>query len=441
MANLPSELWALTLNHVSHSDLKSCRLVNRQVLPIASIYLFSKVCLQATHDSFRRAACISESPALSPYMKRLVYQVDGLQNERYAFRPEELHHFRQWLKPCGHDLALEHGDASPNGGHAHLIRKQGSEGYELQRLLAGFSSLTDIELRCSSKPCVAKVMYGDFHWPEMQYDLYPLTGRLLLILLLLATAPQNSVTSLVCDHLDWKIFERISFMWIPVYPPLNQLRLLQLHFSIMDELLVHRSIEYPNAMVTFMDATCQLEALILDFDASKGANPTNGAEALGSAILDAVRWPRLKTLSLAGFTFRKNDIVEFLRGHPSLRNLRLSQICLLGGSVASMMLGVQRHTCLDNFSLHCVYDYRVLPGGDSLCNGTCITSAIAKNGTYHPRLPPAAHLVEGETGPDCAGYRAEEWFGGDGSWSTCVGTPLQEDLAFEEDHPSMVDGR
>jgi hypothetical protein len=435
MASLPSELWALILTHVPRSDLKSCRLVNQQVLQIASIYLFSKVCMDVTHESFRRAACISESPAFSPYVKRLVYQIDGLQNERYAFRPEWFPHFRRCLKPHVNHLVVDQKHPVSYGVLAgreivRLTRKQGSEGYELQRILAGFSSLTGIELRCSSKACGAKIMFDDHRWQWPAYDRHPLTGRLLLILLLLVTAPQNSVTSLVCEQLDWDIFERTSSTWIPVCPPLSQLRFLQLHFSMTDGFVNQRSIHNPSAMVTFLNETCQLEALILDFGAYDIFDIPAGAQALGSIILDAIRWPHLKTLSLTGFIFLENELLDFLRGHPSLRNLRISQICLHGGTAASMILGLQKQTRLDKLSFHGIYEDRAYEVDD---HGCCITSGNAKNLTHHPRIPPGAHMLGGETRLSCAGYRSEEWFGGDGSWSICKGTPLEEDLASKVD--------
>jgi hypothetical protein len=438
MVNLPSELWAMILDHIPRNDLKHCRLINRQVLQIGSIYLFSKVCIKVSGDSFRRAAWISESPDLTPYVKTLVYQLDGLQNERYAFRPEWPGHFQQWLKPYGHDPTVERNhsvsdDALADRETADLIRKQGGEGHELQQILAGFSSLCGIELRCSSEAGVPKINVGNYYWPGSRYDQHPLTGRFLLILLLLAKAPQNSVTSLVCEQLGWDIFERTSLMWIPVHPPLNQLRFLQLNFSTLDEFAISASIDDPKAMVTFLDATSQLEALILDFGAYDNFDLADGAEALGSAILDTVRWPGLKTLSLAGFIFCENELVKFLQGHSSLRNVRISQICLHGGTVASLVLGLQSHTSLDNLSFHGVYDDRVFEDDDSLCNGRCITSGIAKNGTHHPRLPPAAHLLGGENKLSCPGYWAEGWFGGDGSWSICDGTPLEDDFTAKDD--------
>jgi F-box domain len=438
MAGLPSELWALILDHVSRPDLKSCRLVNRQVLHLASICLFSKVCMKVTYASVRRAAGISENPAFSTYVRSFVYQLDGLHDERYAFRPERPGEYRRWEKTYGHNLAVEQiyspsEDARAQAEFIHLIGKQSNEAYELQRILAGFSNLAGIELRCTSKACVAMINSGGYHWQPSEYDLQPLTGRLLLILILLAKAPQNSVTSLVCEQLDWDIFERASLTWIPVYPILNQLRFLQLHFSMLDEFTIRRSVDKPNAMVRFLHATGQLETLLLDFGAYDNFDLADGAEALGNAILTAVRWPRLNTLSLAGFIFCENELLEFLRCHSTLRNLRISQICLHGGTVASMILGLQKHLRLDNLSFHGIYDDRIFEDEDSFWNGSCITSGNAKNGPHRPQLPSGAYLLGGENKLPCAGYRSEKWFGGDDSWSICDGMPLEQDLASGDD--------
>jgi hypothetical protein len=82
MASLPSELWTTIIEDLPRSDLKSCRLLNRQVCALASIPLFSILYITANdNDSLGKAVKISKCPKLNECVKTLVHRVDAWKDQ------------------------------------------------------------------------------------------------------------------------------------------------------------------------------------------------------------------------------------------------------------------------------------------------------------------------------------------------------------------------
>ena len=431
MVSLPSELWALVLDYVAHSDLKSCRLLNRQICSLASVSLFSKLCITPSHNSLDRAANIARSPTLSQHAKTLVYHIDALQNQPYQYQPHLLEHFRSWPNPQGSDLAREQKYSGWDeltadlGIPKEMIRDDG-EGYKLQRLLTTLPNLSGIQLRCTNKAYAPRSNFGGYVWRSCKVNLQPMTGRLILVLLLLMKTPRTSITSVVCEKLDWDFFYRISSTGLTAYPLLDRLRHLQLDFTMLNDSAVGASLSCPEYFEQFFKATSNLEVLILDFGAYDNYDIADGAEAIGNAILSSRKWSRLETFSLAGFIFGHDELLNFLDLHPTLRNLRLSHIFLYSGTVLSLILELQKNASLNNLSFHGVYDDRIFEDDRSEGSGSCIAPANVMHSLGQTDAPSSVSCSLDEEGPRCAGYRADEWFGGDGSWCTCDGTPADE---------------
>lgn len=437
MASLPTELWALILDYVDDSDLKSCRLLNRQVYPLASVLLFSKLCITPSHNSLDRAANIARSPPLSQYTETLVYRIDALQYQPYQCRPHLGEHFPSWLYPYYSDPDYEQNYsntdkflASPDTPK-EIIRDHG-ERYKLQRLLNILPNLRGIQLRCMNNAYVPRSNLEHYRWgcTSCTIDALPVTGRLILVLVLLAKNPQTSVTSIVCERLDWDFFYGILPVGVTVYPLLHRLRRLQLDLTMLvkdpeDDV----SAPCPDELEQFFKATTNLEMLILDFGAYDNWDFPDGAEAIGNAIISSRKWSQLKTLSLAGLIFGHDELLNFLDLHPTLRNLRLSQICLYSGNVLSLILGLQRNAFLNNLSFHGVYDDHIFEDDCSEGTGSCIAPANVIRRFGQPASSAISCSLD-EEGLKCSGYRADEWFGGDGSWCTCDGTPADESISL-----------
>jgi F-box domain len=434
MAGLPSELWTLILEHVARPDLKSCRLVNRRICNLASTPLFSKIYASPTYDGFSRAINISTCPSLSEYVRTLVYRVDHQQDQPYRFRPEHSEHLRQWLGPDDHGLIVEQQHPIVHGWNAdihrqQILRQQGAEGHELQRILTRLPNLTYIEIRCSNRRCAWNSNHPGF-LKELQYNSQPVTGRLLLILLILTRNSQSSIISLTCDYLDWSIFERVASLSVPVYPLLSSLRHLNLYFSLMyGSLLLTGLDQANNVLEQFFHATSHLETLILDSNIYDYYDLADGAVGLGNAILSSVQRLRLKTFSLAGFLLGENELLEFLRNQPNLRNLRLYYVGLCPGSTISLIHGLHEYVCLHNLCFHGVYDDRMLDDPCPAWEGSCIGSRGTADGFDNVALASTSPPQEEELEVRCAGYRSEKWFGGDDSWCECEGTPVDEHLS------------
>jgi hypothetical protein len=434
MAGLPSELWTLILEHVARPDLKSCRLVNRRICHLGSTPLFSIIYASPTYDGFSRAINISTCPSLSEYVKTLIYRVDHQQDQPYRFRPERLEHVREWLRPEDRDLAVEQQHPIVHGCNAdinsqQILKQQGAEGYELQRILTRLPNLTNIEIRCSSRTCAWTSNHAVF-LRELQYNSQPVTGSLLLILLILTKTSQSSIRSLTCECLDWDIFERVASMSVPVYPLLSSLRHLHLNFSLMYGSLLLKGLDRANnALEQFFHATSRLETLILDSDVYDYYDLVDGDVDLGNAILSYVKRPCLKTFSLAGFVLGENELLEFLRHQPNLRNLRLYYVGLRPGSAISLIHGLHEYACLHDLCFHGLYDDRMLDDPCPAWEGSCINSRNTTDLFNNFALASTSPSQEEELEVHCAGYRSEEWFGGNGSWCECEGTPVDEHLS------------
>lgn len=416
MVFFPAELWIIILDHVSRSDLKSLRLVSIQVNRHASALLYSEIHLSSTRDSFSRAVNISSSPTVSHFVKTLIYHVHISRNEPYVFRPEKRKHFTQWFGRYNPDA-----DTIADSYELQRHSQQGTEAYELHRILARLPSLTNINVRrLSEKYAPQSSSDVDCGWLPSNFVWQPVTGRSLLVLVLLAMTFPRSVTSFRCEYLEWAFFERMAVMWIPINPVLTALRSLHLEFTWMFD--AWRTSTNENELAQFFQATPQLESLILDLGAYDVYDLHENAMEMGNAVLTCMTWRHLKTFSLVGFSFREQELLSFLLNHLTIRNLRLSYICVAAGNVNSMILDLQDHMRLGNLSFHGVYDDETFEAGTPPWLGSCISHAnVTRELSSH-------HLLGEETNILCPGYRSEEWFGWDGSWKACDGSPVEEDL-------------
>lgn len=373
---------------------------------------------------------MARNPTLSQHAKTFVYHIDALHNQPYQYQLHLLPHFRSGPNPHGSDLARKQkysrlDELTADLGIAKEMIKDDGEGYRLQRLLMTLPNLKSIQLRCTNEAYGPTRTVGGHVGQMGKVKIQPVTGRLILVLFLLMKNPRTPVTSIVCERLDWDFFYRISSIGSTAYSPLDRLRHLQLGFTLLYDSAVVASLSCPEHFEQFFKATSNLEVLILDFGAYDNYDIADGAGALGNAILASRKWSRLKTLSLAGFIFGHDELLNFLDLHPTLRNLRLSQIFLYSGTVLSLILELRKNASLNHLSFHGVYDDRIFEDDLSEGGGSCIAPAnVMRSLGQTDSL--SISCSPDEEGPRCAGYRADEWFGGDGSWCTCDGTPADE---------------
>lgn len=438
MASLPLELWTLIIGCVARTDLKSCRLTNRHLCHLVSIQLFSQLYVSSNHESLRRARTISKSPSFSRFVKTLVYRIDELKEQTFPLQPERLEHFHQCFQPDNPYFAFESSymirSEFPRSAESLTLGDQSTEGRELRYLLSRFPNLTSTEIRCrdeirsGDKKATPDIDFSN-HLIEKGFDAAILTGRLLLVLLVLAKAPHIATKSLTCERLSWNIFDRVASIRMPVYTVLDALRHLHLEFIQSSFYLYRDSVDSIETVARFFKATSRLEVLILDFGAEDQYALVDEAAQLGNTILSSTIWPNLKTLSLAGFMFGEHELLEFLRVHPTLRSLRLCSICLQNGSAVSLIHGLHECSRLDNFSFHGIYDDRVLEDSSAVWEGICLGSRNVIHESDDITLPSSGLTSDKNSELECAGYRSEEWFGGNSSWCACDGTLLNGPIA------------
>jgi hypothetical protein len=435
MVTLPSELWTLILEYVDRADLKICRLVNWQIGAAASKPLFTKLYISRNFDSLHRAREISRHPSYSQYVKTVGYHIDAEQDKpSYPLPPERLEHFRQWIEsldPAKQKVrSLQSDDSNANHPITRTLREQGREGYELQQIVAQFPNLTAIELGGTNKQRSQISNLVPYHRHLNRVDHQPLSDRFLLMLLVLAKSPHITTTSLTLELQGWSIFQRISSAWLSVYPQWTRLRRIHLDIAIAWEW--HGGTGTIDSFTRFLQATPRLQVLILDFGPYDNYDLVDNPEEAAAAILSCMCWPHLHTLSLAGFIWGEQQLLHFFRTHTTLRNLRLSHLCLHSGSVVSIIHALHEYPWLENLCFHGVYEEDYLDDEAGAWNGSCLSFADTSNSDLPDRKP----LGEGGGGGGgeeeepsrvhCPGYRCEEWFGGHGEWFPCDGACMDQ---------------
>lgn len=95
-----------------------------------------------------------------------------------------------------------------------------------------------------------------------------------------------------------------------------------------------------------------------------------------------------------------------------------------------MINGLHECSCLDNPSFHSIYDDRPLEDSAAAWEGSCIGSRNESDEPDDLTLPFSGLTSDERSEVECAGYRSEEWFGGDGLWRACDGTTVKDRLAL-----------
>jgi len=99
-STLPAEIILLILSLLKIKDLKSARLINRQLSNLTTPLLFTAVAVVYTEQSIRRLTTISKHQVLRNYITTIYYEADRLDDYNYdawlKWATSEEYSWREW---------------------------------------------------------------------------------------------------------------------------------------------------------------------------------------------------------------------------------------------------------------------------------------------------------------------------------------------------------